>query len=353
MAQTREEFKAAIADAEAAQTDENAEVETEETEAPQAEEETPETEAGAEATQETEEVAETSEDESEETELEDWMKGDGHESQVDKKFSGEDVGIAKARLKTKLNKRHAGELEKKDARIAELEALQTAAPASQPSELQKPKREQFDDADDPDEAFTDALMDWKLDKHKAGQAAATAATEQQQAQKEQLRKISQGEDDHYDRAAELVQKSNIPVEKYQAADTAFKQSIEVVVPNGGDDVAAALVARLGNGSEKVVYNIGVNAAKQEKLTELLKSDPSGLDAYGYLVELKLELNSPTKRKTKAPKPAPDVKGDVVENASIKALKKQYQAAVKTGNSQQRFDLRRKAKAAGAKDVNDW
>lgn len=350
MAQTREEFKAANALAEAAQTDENAEVETEETEAPQAEEETPETEAGTEDTKETDEDAESSEDESEEPELENWMKGDGHESQADKKFTGEDIGIAKARLKTKLNKRHEGELEKLQARITELE---TQPQSNQPSELQKPKREDFDDKDDPDEAFTDALMDWKLEKHQAGQAAATAATEQQRVQQDQATKVSQGEDDHYDRAEKLIEKSNIPAEKYQAADTAFKQSIESVIPTKGDEVSAMLVARLGEGSEKVVYNIGVNKAKQEKLTELLKSDPSGLDAYGYLVELKLELNSSTKRKTNAPKPAPTIKGDVVENASIKALKKQYQAAVKTGNSQQRFDLRRKAKAAGAKDVNDW
>ncbi len=347
-----DELKAQNAAEEAlkAEPPENVIEETEKPDVTQTESETLDANTGEDNEQKPDDDANSSEEDGEESESEEWLKGDLDESQGEKKFSGEDVGIAKARLKAKLTKK----LDAKDTEIEELKSrlntLETSAPPAQQSELQKPKRDDFFDADDQDEAFTDALMDWKLNKHQAGQAAAAASATAEKAQQDNAIKISQGEDDHYERAANLVQKSGISVEKFQTADSAFKQAIDIVVPNGGDDIAAALVSKLGKGSEKVVYNIGVNTDKQAELTKLLKADPSGLEAYGYLVELKLSLNASSKRRTNAPKPAPEIKGDVVTNSSLKAIKKQYQAA-KT--PQARFDLRRKAKASGAKDVNDW
>ncbi len=351
MAQTLKELKAANAEAEAAQTDENAEVETEETDAPQAEDEPTETNAVEDEPNETEGDAETPKDEIGETETEDWMKGDGHESQAEKKFTDSDIGIVKSKLTKKLEKRHSTELEQTNARIAELEAQLKAQPVNgQKSTLQRPKRDDFYSDDDPEAAYERAFEDYLIAKTKADRSAEFAATESKRVQEAQAQKIAQGEDAHYDRAAELVAKSGISVDKYQAADTAFKTAIENIVPNGGDNIAAALVARLGKGSEKVVYNIGISAERLNKFTDLLKSDPSGLDAYGYLVERKMELTTSAKRKTNAPAPAPTIKGDVVENADLKSIKKQYKSAK---DPQKRFDLRLQAKKAGAIDVNDW
>jgi len=316
-----------------AETDENLEVDTEETETSQESEGAEEADKTDDKAEDTDEGGEPKAEDTDEEEVEDWLKGDDHTSQAEKKFTDGDIGKAKAKLKAKV-KLKDGEIEKLQAEIAELKVPKQA----QPSNLQKPKRDDFFEADDPEDAYTDALMDWKLNNHQATQAAANATVNQQRAQSENELRVSQGEDKHYERAGNLVNESNISSDKYQAADGAFRQAIEDVAPGDGDNIAAALVTRLGPGSEKVVYNMGVNKAKLVKFAELLRSDPMGLDAYGYLVELKTELNSPNKRKTNAPTPAAEVKGDMVVND----LKKQLEKAESSGDIQAQVSLKSNA-----------
>ncbi len=343
MVKTLDEFKAELAAEDAvkdAEQEENALETTDESESTQETEETIETDEAEIESDEEGEGREPDPDKSDENEADDWLKGDDHESQAEKKFTDGDIGKVKSKLKTKLDKRHNSELEKLQAEIAQLRSG-TQTPVTN---LQKPKREDFYESDDPDEAYDSALIDYVSETAQAKVNASSESAKRKRLEVEQDLKISQGEDEHYSRAAELVSKSGITAEKYQAADSNFKQILEDMLPNNGDKVAAALVARLGAGSEKVVYNIGVNSAKQEKLKELLTNDSSGLDAYGYLVELKMELNSPVRRKTNAPKPAPSTKGNAVTSNTDKLLKK----AEASGNIQEQVNVRRKIRLAGRK-----
>lgn len=350
MAITLKELKAQnAADAEenANQTDENTTEVEDETTSQVVEDETEIVADGD--TEEPNDGREPDSEGADDPDAEDWMNGDEPDSQADKKYSGTDIGNAKAKLRAKLEKKFDGETEKLQARIAELESVQQGA---QPSGLERPKRDDFVDSDEPDEAYFEALTDWKLEKQKASQAAENATVETQRNQQANALKISQGVDAHYERAAELSEKSDIKPEAYQAADMAFRQAVDSVFPQAGDAIADGLISMLGKGSEKVMFSLGVNSQKRSEFISRLKEDPNGLKAMAYLGELKAELNAPKKRKSTAPQPAADTKGDASESSNIKALKKKYAAASKSGNQQEAFNIRMKGRAAGA-NVNEW
>ncbi len=361
MAETLEELKArnAAEDAEAQQTTENAETEEESTTDPQSVEDETTGEAVDDETEEPDEAAETSEGEAEESETEEWMQSDSHESEnAEKKYTGSDIGAAKAKLRGKLERKHNRELEEKDSENSELrqeiEALkaQVAGGNSSPSNLERPKREDFLDADDPEEAFFDALSDWKLNRREAELSAQAAATQQEQEQQAFKQSIDKSVDQHYERAVTLAEKSGITPETYQAADYKVRQMVESIKPGYGDMVVDGLIATLGDGSEKVMYNIGINDKRLNQLREYLVEDPTAWKAVAWLGGLNNQLSAPLKRKTNAPKPAADPKGDVKGGASERAAKKQYDKAHKDGDFNKAFNLKRQAKKDGF-NTSDW
>lgn len=343
--QTLDDLKAEEEAAEA-QTDENEAGENELNESPQGSDNENDTDSVDGENAEDGEGAEPNPDDTKDPETEDWMKGDDHASQAEKKYTGQDIGDAKARLKTKLDKRHSSELDEKDARIAELER---AANVAKPVSLERPKREDFYDEDDSDAAYDAAYEKYLLNKMDSRQVATNETTQQQQQQEKAKQKLAEGEDAHYERADKLVKKSDIKPETYQAADLAFRQAIDNAVKGGGDNIAAHFMGLLGEGSVEVVYNMGINAEKLEKLTSLLREDPNGLKATVFLTELKGELTSPKKRKTNTPTPAPDINSDVQSKGQASALEKKF-ASAKT--SQLQMDILREARAAGV-DSKNW
>lgn len=340
MAQTLEELKAENAkeEAEAAlSSDQN--VEDDPQEEVEANDEAVETEA-----EESEEVAETESEEAEEVETEAWMQGDEPGSQdVEKKYTGADIGKAKQKFKAKLEKKHNEETERLQARINELEASQATSKV-----LNKPSRDDFDDED----AYLDAYYDWKAEKQSAAHAAKAKEADQLRQAKEYKNRVSTGVDQHYERAVELSEKSGISPELYQSADLMVRQAVESVFPEAGDAITDAMIANLGSGSEKVFYHLGVNSTKREEFKNLLKSDSSGMKAAMFLGTLKSDLEKPSKRKTNAPKPSPNIESEVPGGDVAKKFKRQYQKADKDGDVQARFNARRQARAAGV-DVSDW
>lgn len=295
----------------------------------------------------TDEVAEPDPEETGKTEVEDWMQTDDEQG-ADKKFTDADIGAAKKKLRAKLESKHSSEV---DELKAENERLRSRT--TEPKQLNRPKREDFDNHDDPEEAYIDALTDFKFEQSGAKQATKAKeqeATKQHQAQ-QQL--IDSNVDQHYERAVKLSEESGIAAEMYQSADKTIRMAIDAVVPGAGDIIADGLISSLGEGSEKVFYSLGVNGAKRDKLVSLLKEDPGGIKAAMYLGTLKSELTAPQRRKTNAPKPAAQVNGD--SNALSephKALKKKYLDADKKGDTQARFDAKMAAKRAGA-NTSDW
>ena len=290
-------------------------------------------------------------EEGQQAEPESWMKGDDQESQVaEKKFTDKDIGAAKAKLRAKFDREkseHQSELEKLRAQLEEARRNTVAPPQSA-----KPKREDFYDRDDPDEAFAEALTDWKLSDRLAKQHNETQQYEFQRKQLETQQSIESGVDQHYERAATLAAASGISPELYQSADHRVRSAIDGIFPGGGEQVTNALIASLGEGSEKVFYNLGVSPKRLAELTAKLAADPSGLQASIYLGRLSAELTAPLRKKSNTPAPATTVQGDANTTDIGKNLQKRYAEAHKRGDSQAAFDIRREAKGKNI-NVKSW
>jgi len=281
-------------------------------------------------------------------EPESWMKGDDQESQeAGKKFTDGDIGAAKAKLRAKLEAKHQSEVEQLRAQLEEARRNTVT-----PQLTARPKRDDFYDQDDPDDAYTEALADWKLKESQARQHQETQQYEFQRKQLEAQKTIESGVDQHYERAATLAAASGISPELYQSADLRVRSAIDGVFPGGGEQVTNALIASLGEGSEKVFYNLGVSPKRLAELTAKLAADPSGLQASTYLGKLSAELTAPLRKRSNTPAPATNVQGDANTTDLGKGLQRKYLEAHKKGDTQAAYDIRREAKAKNI-NVKSW
>jgi hypothetical protein len=327
---------------------ENAAAETAASQVPQTEEVVVE-KVAAEGTSTEGDLAEGGEgEEGRQAEPESWMKGDDQESQgAEKKFTDRDIGAVKAKVRAKVEREHQSEIE---TLRAQLEEARRNNVAPQPSA--RPKREDFYDHDDPDDAYAEALTDWKLNERMTQQHGQSQQYEAQRKQLEAQQKINDDVDKHYERAAVLATQSGISPELYQSADLRVRSAIEGIFPGGGENVTNALIASLGEGSEKVLYNLGVNAKRLAELTNLLAQDSSGIKASIYLGKLSSELTAPLRKKSSTPAPATSVQGDMQTSDAGKALHRKYMEASKAGDAQKAFSLRRQARASGV-NTTSW
>ena len=271
-----------------------------------------------------------------------WLETE--EKEVKEVFDASDVAAVRRKWKGKVQEKNA-EIDELKTKIHELENKQI-----KPSEHLKdrPKREDFED----DEKYFDALTDYKIKISREQDDSKSIVEQKKRAQQEKLQKVSQEVDKHYLRAAKLAEKSGITPEAYQAADLNVRKAVDSVFPEGGDSITDALISNLGEGSEKVLYNLGVNSTRRAKFTSLLTDDPSGLKAATYLGELKAQLSVPVKRTSAAPEPMDEIQGDKSGSASSRQLKEEYEKAHKAGNIQKAFDIKHKAKGMKI-DTRDW
>ena len=337
MGQTLEDLKA-----------ENAAEEAELSQAAPVEDEALEEVAEAEA-EESSEVAELSEEETEEEEVESWMLADEQTSDDNAHFTGSDIKAAKSKLKAKLSKVE----DEKVGMQAQIDALkmqltggtQPQVAAQQPSIMAYPTLESVGYDEDLLASQMQAYIGSQIN---AGISAATQTYTRQASNNQASQAMDKKVDDHYQRASELLKETGITEEVYQAADMRVRQVVESVLPGQGDISTDQMIARLGEGSEKVMFSVGQNAVKREKLRGLLLDDPTGLSAAMYLGEQKIEITKPVKRKSSAPKPAKSVKGGKdSDNAS--SFKRKYDAA-KTAN--ERINLKMDAKKQGV-NTREW
>lgn len=338
--QTLEELKAENA----TKTEEATEVSLQETTI-----EDTEDEAAEEDTTELDGQADPESEEEEET-VEDWMQSDEQTSQKPK-FNDSDMANVRRKLKAKLTEKD-DELSSKDRVIAELQAkLKTNNSQPEAPNSKRPRLEDFDHDTDAYEAATEDYFSHAVDSRLAQH---TQSAQQNEAVDRQKKAQEQAVDKHYERAATLVAEGTVTETAYHDADLLIRSSLEQVRPGMGESLADTFISKMqGEGSEKVWFHLGRNQTALSKLKETLISDPSGLDTMLYLGELKTRLTaSPTKRVSRAPKPGSTLKGGDGSSAGANALKKQYKAAVNSGDIQGRIDLRRKAKAAGH-DPSNW
>lgn len=333
MAMTLEELKAQNAVDETEAVD----VEAEEVEEVEAEEESEQEVVETDETSEEEDSEEASEEESE---VEAWQLEDEQASDDgEKRFTDSDVAAAKRKLKAKI--------EKRDDEIAELksqiEKLRTGR-VEQPSSAKKPMPK-LEDHDYDEGKYQSAMEAWVRDQVADAAQSHKSTESQTKAQKQ----IEQSVESHYERAAKLTAEHGIDDTVYRGADLAVRQTIESVFEGSGDIITDSLIARMGEGSEKVMYALGRSAEKREKLRAKLLEDPNGLSAVMYLGELKAEITKPVKRVTNAPKPAKRATGGSGGSNKEDTLRRKYQ---KESDMQARFNLRREAKAQGF-DVSKW
>ena len=305
-----------------------------------------------------ESTVEETEDESDEEESEDvesWMQEEvATPDDGDSGFKpNREAAAVRKKLKAKLHEKD-DELESLKAEIERLKSgsTQQAAPEKMPP---KPKLEDFDYDEAAHEA---ALDDWyeKKIETKLSSTLTTKQTEQQQreAAERQKKALEEAVDRHYTRAAKLVEEGKVSEEKYTQADRAVRESFERIAKGNGDKIVDSLIKTLdslGEGSEKVFYQLGVNPAKMQEVANLFATDPSGLSTVAYLGKLQASIQSPTKRKSSAPKPTPELSnGGGSAKTPGDALYKRYK---KAGNDvQARFNIKQEAKRQGV-DTSKW
>lgn len=273
----------------------------------------------------------------------DWMKADDDDDEPAKKFGDSDMAGLRRKMKGKLQAKDT-ELEEANAKIAQLESGQGA----QTDKLVHPDRDKFDS----DETYSEAMVKYQMDKRDADNLASYNYQERQKRNLAKANEIKGDVEAHYDRAVVLAKESGITAEQYSASDDRVRRMIRGVFPKRGETVIEQLISDLGEGSEKAFYNLGVNNTRLAELKTILETDGSGIRGAMYIAKLSERLNTPRRRTTNAPAPAPDIKGDVQPKAGEKALKKAYQSADKRGDTQARFDARRTASKAGI-DVSNW
>lgn len=205
-----------------------------------------------------------------------------------------------------------------------------------------------------DEDFQAALDRWEDERLEAKLETRAQRNARFEAEEREKKNVSTALDGHFERADKLIKESGISPEVYAAADTAFRNSVETIMPGKGSAVVDVFISRIGEGSEKVSYYLGRNETARAKFQALMMEDPTGIKASIFLGEQKARLTGAiNKQKTsKAPPPAPDVTNGRVATDAATDYKKAYQTANKKEDFQSMLDAMRAARKAGI-DVSKW
>jgi hypothetical protein len=309
------------------------------------------------------EGAELEAENGEPTPLEDWQKSDEDlEAEAAALEAGDEPGESgeggdnpkpekSLKAKKKLQRKLKEADEEKEALRAENERLKAAqaAPAAKPTGRPvRPKELDFDT----DEEYEAALDQYDADIFDWRQSERVKQRETTKAQESQATQIKEGVDSHFERAEKLLEESGISPEKYSASNVAVRSAIDSIAPGKGDFITDYLISEMGEGSEKVFYQLGVNATERNKLVTLLTKDPSGVRAAFFLGQKKEQLTKPKRPKSNARPPASSVKGDAPTSSKGAAMKRAYDKAVKSGSGQAMYNAKKEAKAAGI-DVSKW
>jgi hypothetical protein len=189
----------------------------------------------------------------------------------------------------------------------------------------------------------------KLLEQKLAERDRTKAVNSQQ---EQINaQINSQVDKHYERAGELISKGTVTEENFKSADLLVRKAVAESIKGDADYITDYIIASLGEGSEKVIYHLGVNPKALGELKSAFAADPSGLRAATYLGELKGKFNSsPMAKLSNAPKPDKALKGSA--KVTTDSAKRAYLKAEKADSVGGMLAAKRAAKAAGI-DTSKW
>ncbi len=283
-----------------------------------------------------------------EDELEEWQK---EETETDDDPDKDDYkvdGKLHQAMKTKLKGRVTDRDETIERLTKERDDALKPKPAEEKTTLVKPKQDDFDTDDAYDQAMEKYNDDRSVEVWNRKQLEKDTGEAQANAQKVMKESV----DGHYERASELIEKSGITPEVYQAADTTVRKAVEEINPKLGDIIVDQVISILGDGSEKVIYYLGRNKAALTKFKSLLTSDPSGMKAAVYLGQEKQRLTKTTNQQSNAPAPASEIKGDEPVKGAAGKYHKKYKAAHAKQDTQAAYNAKKEARAAGV-DVSSW
>lgn len=278
-----------------------------------------------------------------------WMETEEEQTEEPEK---EEAVSLKAFLKNKkkFKEREQAMAEELEQARRELERVKAQSFDKPISTSTRPKEWDFET----DEDYQAALEKWEDERLDAKLETRAQVIARKEAEEREKQNVSAALDGHFERADKLIKESGISPEVYAAADTAFRNSVETIMPGKGSAVVDVLISRIGEGSEKVSYYLGRNETARAKFQALMMEDPTGIKASIFLGEQKARLTGATnKQKTsKAPPPAPDVTGGKVATDSNADLQKRYRDAEKKGDYQSMLDARSAARRSGV-DVSKW
>lgn len=281
----------------------------------------------------------------EEEATEAWMQSDDQTSQDSEVVPLNDLIKMRQKLKGKVSDRNE-EIEKLKQEIESLKSSSSKPQAVATST--RPSRDDFLDAEDPDGSYIDALAEWKFSEQQKKIQSDSKQRQQDQFKQDLDKKV----EDHYQRAAKLLDENKLNPEVYQAADSGFRRAFEDAFPRQGDAVADSVISQIGDGSEKLVMYVGNNGKRRETLKASLIADPSGMKAMRLIGKWESEMLEPTKRVSQAPSPAKQANGDTTGTPGADRLKKLYEKAHSGKDAQKAFNIKREARAQKI-DVSNW
>jgi len=274
----------------------------------------------------------------EEKPVESWME-------TDEKSGDVPVGTH-IKMKQKLKGRVSEANEENERLRAENATLKASQQA--PTELKRPMIDDFPTDEEYYASLGKYEDDMAVDRHNRINLQQRQTDTVNQAQAKRDEAVSK----HYERAGKLIEDSSVTAENYKTADTIVREAVESVMPKMGDIVTDQAISILGEGSEKVMYNLGVNKANRLEFIDLLREDNQGLKAVAFLARLQERLIKPKKGTSTARSPATQVKGDGATTPKSKASKRKYDDLHAKGKGQDAYNLKKQAKKDGV-DVSQW
>ena len=290
---------------------------------------------------------------SEENVIESWMQTDKATSEENKGF----VPNAEAAKQRRKYKALRDESEEKDDRIANLESMLAQLQSGNP----EPQAEEVKPPDLPDDLYDEnAMRKYHADYAKYSQNLILNSEQKRQQeleQRQQQQKLAEHQsqldksfNSHLDEADDLVNQGKITEDAFTQAQLNVYRSLDAVSNGQGQNITKGLISKLGEGSAKVIYSLGVNSQKMATLTNKLSSDPSGLSAAVYLGQLQSEISTPKNRRSNAPKPQKQISGN--SSTAMSTAEKKMKEYQKMKDVQKRISFKRKAKKEGI-DVSNW
>lgn len=153
-----------------------------------------------------------------------------------------------------------------------------------------PTLEQFDFDES---AYQKAMVDFFSGSIDQRLSAAQQKQLEQQQQQAFAQRIESDVNSHYERVSKLgFGDDYIPAE--QATRDRF-----------GDFAVEQMISAIGEGSEKVIYHIGLNPDAMDEVSKLLQHDHTGFRAMAYLGNLAAKLNAQPSQKKISQAPAAD------------------------------------------------